>query len=326
MAGTLAIAQFPAVVVLFGYMLDIALGDPEGLSHPVRWIGGLIGALEGLFLKAASTPGLKRFLGAVMALITVFSAWAVAFFLMELARAYSAPVYYLVCSYIVWTSLATASLKEEAVAVVRALEFRGLGAARASLSRIVGRDTAALAEEDVMRAVVETVSENTSDGVVAPLFYLALGGPALMLAYKAVNTLDSMVGYKNERYEDFGWFSARLDDAANYIPARLTALLMVCASFILRYNWKKSLSMLLRDGRAHPSPNAGLPEAAAAGALGVSLGGGSFYNGVFKDKPAIGLDPASGAPDASTVTSSIRIMEATSLLMLALVVAVRLAL
>lgn len=324
MIRMLASAQFPTAVVLLGYLLDIAFGDPEGFAHPVRWIGRLISGLERLFRKVSATPFLERLLGVLLAIITVGAAWAVAFFAMELARAYSAPLYYLICTYIVWTSLAVTSLKEEAGAVALAASTRGLGAARVALSRIVGRDTAALGEDDVMRAVVETVSENTSDGVVAPFFYLAIGGPPLMLAYKAVNTLDSMVGYKNERYKDFGWFSARLDDAANYIPARLTALLMIFASFILRYNWRQSLRVALRDGRKHPSPNAGLPEAAAAGSLGVRLGGGSSYNGVWKDKPAIGDDPGAGAPGSSTVAASIRIMQVTALLMAALVMAARL--
>lgn len=324
MIRTLATAQFPTAVVLLGYLLDIALGDPGGLPHPVRWIGRLISGLERLFRKVAATPFLERLLGVLLAIITVGAAWAVAFFAMELARAYSTPLYYLICTYIVWTSLAITSLKEEAGAVALAASTRGLGAAREALSRIVGRDTASLGEDDVMRAVVETVSENTSDGVVAPFFYLAIGGPPLMLAYKAVNTLDSMVGYKNERYKDFGWFPARLDDAANYIPARLTALLMICASFILRYNWRQSLRVALRDGRKHPSPNAGLPEAAAAGSLGVRLGGGSSYNGVWKDKPAIGDDPGAVAPGSSTVAASIRIMQVTALLMAALVMAARL--
>ena len=324
MIRTLAIAQFPVAVVLLGYLLDIALGDPEGLPHPVRWIGRLISGLEAGFRKVAATPALERFFGVLLAVITVSAAWAAAFFAMELARRYSTPVYYLVCTYIVWTSLAVTSLKEEAAAVALAASTRGLGAARAALSRIVGRDTASLDEEGVMRAVVETVSENTSDGVVAPFFYLAIGGPPLMLAYKAVNTLDSMVGYKNERYKDFGWFSARLDDAANYIPARLTALLIIFASFILRYNWRQSMVVLLRDGRAHPSPNAGLPEAAAAGSLGVCLGGGSSYNGVFKEKPAIGDGPGAVAPGPSTVAASIMIMQVTALLMAALVVGARL--
>jgi len=324
MIRTLATAQFPAAVVLLGYLLDIALGDPEGLPHPVRWIGRCVSGLEGVFRRVASTPVLERTFGVLLAIIIVSAAWSAAFFAMELARAYSTPLYYLVCTYVVWTSLAVTSLKEEAGAVVMAASTRGLGAARAALSRIVGRDTASLGEDDVMRAVVETVSENTSDGVVAPFFYLAIGGPPLMLAYKAINTLDSMVGYKNERYRDFGWFSARLDDAANYIPARLTALLMIFASLVLRYNWRQSLRVVLRDGRKHPSPNAGLPEAAAAGALGVRLGGGSSYNGVFKEKPAIGDDPWATAPDSSTVAAGVMIMQVTAFLMAALVVSVRL--
>jgi len=324
MLSTLVILRGPVTVVLLGYLFDIALGDPEGLPHPVRWIGRLISALERLFLGAASSPGVKRLLGVVMAVVTVACSWAAAVVIMELARAFSAPVYYAVCTYIVWTCLAVTSLKEEASRVVLSMENMGLDAARRSLARIVGRDTGALDRDGVMRAVVETVSENTSDGVVAPFFYLAIGGPPLMLAYKAVNTLDSMVGYRNDRYEDFGWFSARLDDVANYIPARLTAALMVCASFILRYNWVQALAVISRDGRAHPSPNAGLAEAAVAGSLGVRLGGGSSYNGVYKEKPLIGDGPAAIEPDRGAVASTVKIMQVTAFIMAALVVGARL--
>jgi adenosylcobinamide-phosphate synthase len=221
----------------------------------------------------------------------------------------------------VWAGLSVRSLGDEARGVLKALDTGGIEDGRERLSRIVGRDTGELDRNEVLRATVETVSENTSDGVVAPLFYLALGGPALMMAYKAVNTLDSMVGYKNAKYKDFGWFSARVDDVANYIPARLSGALAVSASFILGYNWKASARIMFRDGGKHPSPNSGVIEAAFAGALGVRLGGSSSYGGVASVKPAIG--DAINPFDDSSVTSSIRLMGATAFLMLMCAFAVR---
>jgi len=215
--------------------------------------------------------------------------------------------------YFVWAGLSIKSLGDEAASVVRALE-KGLPEARARLARIVGRDTANLKEEGVLKAAVETVAENASDGVVAPLFFLALGGPPLMMAYKAVNTLDSMVGYRNDRYRNFGWFPARADDAANFIPARITGGLIVSASFILGYNWVKSAYILKRDRKKHPSPNAGAPEAAMAGALGVQMGGPTCYGGVLSAKPVIGDMFAAYSPES--VLSSIRIMRSAAALMI----------
>ncbi len=329
MANIPAGLYFPPVVILFAYFLDLFIGDPEGWPHPVRWVGRLIASLERALRPRARSPRALRLAGAALAVITVAVVYVSAAVALELARRYSTPVFYLLCTYIVWTSLAITSLETEALRVTRALEEMGLAQARAALARIVGRDTAELSEGDVLKATVETVSENTSDGIVAPLFYLAIGGPALMIAFKAVNTLDSMVGYKNERYIDFGRFSARLDDAANYVPARLTAALMVFAAFILRYNWRRSLRVIAADSRAHASPNAGWPEAAVAGALGIRLGGGARYNGVWSPKPVIGDSPeragypAATEPGAVSVESSIRIMRVGALLMVALAVLAR---
>ncbi|MBL8229206.1 MAG: cobalamin biosynthesis protein CobD, partial [Bryobacterales bacterium] len=191
--------------------------------------------------------------------------------------------------YWIYSLLAVRDLDSHAMRVVTALEQGNLAEARTRLSWIVGRDTHHLDEPEIARAVVETVSENLSDGIVAPLFYLALGGPALMAAYKAVNTLDSMVGYKNERYRDFGWFSARADDWANLIPARLTALLICLIAAILPgYSAREAIRIAMRDGSSQPSPNAGYPEAAMAGALGVRLGGANRYNGVVSSKAHLG--------------------------------------
>ena len=193
-----------------------------------------------------------------------------------------------VAVFLAWTCLAARSLHGESRLVAEALARGDIGEARRYLSYIVGRDTADLDEPEIWRATVETVAENTSDGVIAPLFYLMLGGPVLALAYKAVNTLDSMVGYKNDRYLLFGWASARCDDLANWLPARLTGLLMVLAAPFTGLSLTGAWWIMVRDGRNHASPNSGIPEAAAAGALGVQLGGTNRYFGKPVAKPTIG--------------------------------------
>lgn len=312
---------FSPFVLILAYILDLAIGDPERLPHPVRWIGASITALEGLVRRFVRTPGGLRLGGVALVAIVVGLTYALSLIAIHASYGVSPILSHIISLVIVWWCLSVKSLKTEARKVVAAFKSEGIEAARASLSRIVGRDTASLSKDGVMRATVETVAENTSDGIVAPLFYLAIGGPALMLAYKAVNTVDSMIGYKNERYKDLGWFGARLDDVANYIPARLTGLLVFAASFILGYNWMGSLRILLRDGSNHPSPNSGRPEAAVAGALGIKLGGGSYYGGVFSHKPSIGDMDTS--PDEGSVNRAIRLMEVSALLMTALAFASR---
>src|SRR3990172_3205083 len=277
--------------IFFAYLLDLILGDPKWLPHPVRWIGSYIAFLEGKIRRFATPPapplvkggegeGWSEKVGGVfLFLIVVGTVFGLVWFLLYFS--------FLIFSiFLAYTTLSIKSLHQEAYGVVGEIEkvsppplpspLAGEGwvgghldRARERLSNIVGRDTQNLSEEEIYRAVVETIAENTSDGIIAPFFYLAIGGPALALAYKAVNTLDSMVGYKNERYKNFGWFSARMDDIANFTPARITALLMVIASFILRFNLSGSLKIIWRDSRNHPSPNAGYPEAAVAGALGL---------------------------------------------------------
>jgi adenosylcobinamide-phosphate synthase len=192
-----------------------------------------------------------------------------------------------------WTTLAARDLIDHVVSVQRALQSVSLIEARAAVAKIVGRDTEEMAEPDIVRATVETIAESTADGIVAPLFYLVLGGAPLALAYKAISTLDSMIGHLDERYRWFGWASARLDDAANFLPARITAFLLVLSAGIVSRSWptmQRVWRILLRDGRQHPSPNSGRPEAAMAGALGVQLGGINRYGGLPIERPCLG-DP-----------------------------------
>ncbi len=322
-----------SVLLFIAYVLDMLLGDPLYLPHPVRWIGRAIAFLETLLRggagdsvdnvddSSAETARLKL-LGLLLALVIVGGVYGVSQGLLLFFYRVSPSLYYLLFIYIIFVSLSVRSLKVEAEAVLSAMEGGDLGLARERLSRIVGRDTAELSEAEVYKAAAETVAENTSDGVVAPLFYLALGGPALMLAYKAVNTLDSMVGYRNDRYRYFGWFSARLDDVANFIPARLTALLMIAASYTLGYDWKRALKTVLRDGGNHSSPNSGVPEAAVAGAAGVKFGGPASYGGVVVVKPFIGCGGAE--PRCNTVTAALRILSLTAFLAVLFTIILRL--
>lgn len=259
-----------------GVGLDLALGDPRWFPHPIRAFGWLVGPLEKWWRRAGLRP---RAAG------VCFTASAVGI----ACLAVRATLPWLNVFWI-WTLLALRSLDGEATLVWRALERGRIEEARRRLATIVGRDTAGLSEPEILRAAIETIAENLSDAVIAPLFYLAVGGPVGMAAYKAINTLDSMVGYKNERYAEFGWASARLDDCANFVPARLSALLVWICAFGFGYDARRSRRVTLRDAAGQPSPNAGYPEAAVAGALGIRLGGVNFYQGVRSEKPYLG-DP-----------------------------------
>ena len=276
------------LTIFFAYLLDLILGDPRWLPHPIRWIGRYSSFLEDKIRIFADTPLSEKVGGVFLFIIVVGTVFGATWFILYLAYQLSAISYQLSAVFIAYVSLSIKSLKDEALSVTSAVENISIVEARKRLKNIVGRDTGNLSKDEIYRAVTETVAENTSDGIVAPLFYLALGGPVLALAYKAVNTLDSMVGYKNEKYKNLGWFSARMDDIVNFIPARITAILMVFASFILRFNWRDSLKIIWRDAKKHPSPNAGFPEAAVAGALGLQLGGTNYYFGAPHHRPLIG--------------------------------------
>ncbi len=265
-----------------GAALDLALGDPRWLPHPVRGLGWMIARLEALW----RATGLRLKLAGVLFWISVIAAAAciVGLSLLTIPQPYS-HIYW------IFSLLAIRDLDTQSSAVIGALRANNIEAARERLSLIVGRDTHSLTEPEIVRASIETVAENLSDAVVAPLFYLVLAGPVGMAIYKTINTLDSMVGYRDERYRDFGWFSARADDAANYIPARLTVALIVLAALPLGLRSRGAVRAAIRDGRSQPSPNAGYPEAAVAGAIGVQLGGVNHYAGIPSLKPHLG-DPA----------------------------------
>ena len=278
---------------LCGYALDCLLGDPAALTpiHPVVWMGKGVRALENALRERfpKTEPG-ELAAGAVMAALlgigTVLSSAAI----LWLVRRKSPFAAFLLASVWSWQVLAAKNLRGEAKNVQSKLEHDSLDAARQAVARIVGRDTAALSPEGVARAAIETVAENFSDGVIAPMAYLMLGGAPLALGYKAVNTMDSMVGYKNESYLYFGRAAARLDDLVNYIPARLSALLLIAAAHLTGEDAGNALRIWRRDRRNHASPNSGQCEAAAAGALHLRLCGPASYFGVRHDKPYIGDD------------------------------------
>lgn len=275
----------PAILVS-AILLDLAVGDPRWLPHPVVLIGRLINTLDTLFNRIGSH---KRTAGIILLAVTAASAGTTTWLIIRGSQYLHPLAGFLASVVISCTCLATRSLHRESALVADALAAGNIAEARRSLSNIVGRDTDDLDESGIWRALVETVAENTSDGIIAPLFWLTLTGPVGAMVYKAVSTLDSMVGYKNERYLQFGWASARMDDLLNFIPARLTALLMILAAPLAGLSLKGALSTVLRDRLKHPSPNSGHPEAAAAGALGVRLGGPADYKGIPAWKEHIGL-------------------------------------
>jgi len=300
--------------LICAYVLDLVLGDPQWLPHPVRFIGRLITLLENFFRGLGTTTSWLKVSGIMLALIICLTTFWVTFFLIHWAGNLSRMAGFACCVFLGYTTLATRDLHAETRKVLQSLAAGNIPHARKELSFLVGRDTAQLAEPEILRALVETIAENISDGVIAPLFYLGLGGPPAAMTYKAINTLDSMVGYRNERYRYIGWASAKLDDAVNFIPARLSGMLIVISAFLLRRPWKDALRILWRDRRKHESPNSAWPEAAMAGTLGVQLGGLNYYFGQPSQKPFIG-DPRKKL-DLGQVREAWKVLYLSSLAML----------
>ena len=278
-----------ALAVLGGFGLDLLLADPAWMPHPVVGMGRAIAALESRLRRLfPATPAGERAAGRVLAFVLPAGTFALTAGALALAyRLHPAAGFGLELLWC-WQALALRGLADESGRVYAELAKGDLPAARKAVSRIVGRDTAALSAEGVTKAAVETVAENFSDGVAAPLFYLLLGGAPLGLAYKAVNTMDSMVGYKNKRYIDFGRAAAHLDDAANFLPARLAALLWIAAAGLAGFDAKNAWRVWRRDRLCHASPNSAQTESACAGALGVQLAGPAYYFGEYYAKPTIG--------------------------------------
>ena len=300
------------IIILAAVIIDLVFGDPRWIAHPVEYIGKQIELLENVlrrFRIKETVGGVLLLVGTVAATVVTAEALISSLTVIFPWVGVAAGIFF---SY---ACIAARSLHQESKLVADALAAGDLPEARRLLARIVGRDTEGLDEREMWRALVETVSENTSDGVIAPLLYLMIGGPVLGLAYKAVNTLDSMVGYKNERYLKFGWASARCDDLMNYLPARLTGLMMVVVAPLVGLSGAEAWKIMVRDRRNHSSPNSGYPEAAAAGALGVQLGGTNLYGGVAVAKPTIGEERRSLS--LQSYRGAIRLMYATEALLVA---------
>lgn len=322
------------IPLLAGYLLDLLFGDPQALPHPVRLFGYLIekgeawfnrrpvptgeGRGEGLPIPVAAAWGDRPpfvFIKGMVMVIGLCSGTYLFFSgLLAMLPAINVPLYLIVSSILVFYGLANRQLIVEGKAVFTALQTRGLEAGRLQLSRIVGRDTSTLSPFRIRIAVLETMAENLGDGVVAPLFYYALAGVPGMLTYKMINTLDSMIGYRSERYAYFGKFAARLDDVANFIPARLTALLMIVVT-----GSRRGVQFVLRYGHRHKSPNAGYPEAALAGIIDARFGGPNLYHGIVVDKPYIGENTREIFPEEIVKVSDIN--NRVCLLMIILIVA-----
>jgi len=277
-----------ALVLVCAYVMDLAVGDPEWLPHPVRAIGRLVVTGESYARPGCHSPARDLFNGALVTTTVVLLTVVVTTLLLGIATHVHPYAAFATEILLAWTALATGSLMTEARDVLHALGGGDLTRARQQLSRIVGRDTDTLTESEVARAVVEAVAESTCDGIVAPLCYLAVAGVPGALAYKAVNTLDSMIGHREPPYTYFGRFAARADDVANFIPARLAALAIVVAAALTGNSGVNAARIWWRDGGHHDSPNAGHPEAAMAGALGVTLGGSNYYDGIATVKPLLG--------------------------------------
>lgn len=281
-------SSFTPCLIICALILDFILGESKIIPHPVVLFGRVISWANENYNDDSLPSSSRKSAGVFLALLLPAAVFILMLGILKIAFFMGWIIGASVTLYLAYTTLSARGLRDAAQKVYNTLFRNDLPAAREALSHIVGRDTSNLYEAEIVRGAVETVAENSSDGVIAPLFYLILGGVPLAMAYKAVNTLDSMVGYKNDRFRDFGWASARLDDAVNFIPARVTALLIVFSAWAMDFDWKRSWRTILRDCRKHPSPNAGFPEAAAAGALGVQLGGVNRYPGRVEERPGIG--------------------------------------
>ena len=309
------------LAVLVGFGIDCLIGDPAALPHPIVLIGKGIAALEkGLRARFPATPAGERAAGRILVVCMLLLSAAVPAAILWLCFRVSRWLFFAVCCVMSWQIFAAKCLKQEALKVQKCLDAGDLPAARRQVSMLVGRDTENLTETQVAKAAIETVAENTSDGVIAPLFYMLLGGPVLGFVYKAVNTMDSMLGYKNEKYLNFGRCAAKTDDVFNFIPARLSALGMIAAAVLTGFDGKNAARIWRRDRRKHASPNSAQTESVCAGALHIQLAGNAYYFGKLYEKPFLG-DPDRPV-EAADISRSCTLMYGTSIFLLAVLEAV----
>lgn len=282
---------YTLIAVCIGLILDLIIGDPQVSFHPVRLIGKLISSAEKILRKIFPKSNTGELIaGIVLVIVVTLITTGIPLLILIFAYKLNFYLYLIIESFLCYLLFAVKSLKTESMKVYKKLNEGNIEAARHEVSMIVGRDTQSLTDRGITKAAVETVAENTSDGIIAPLFFMIIGGPALGFFYKAINTMDSMVGYKNDKYLYFGRFAAKLDDVVNYIPARLSALLMILGSYILKLDPKNAWRIFCRDRFNHASPNSAQTEAVAAGALNIQLAGNAYYFGQLVEKKAIGDD------------------------------------
>jgi len=273
--------------LVLAIVLDVLIGDPYWFPHPVIYIGKLISALDKLGRKLCkNNKQIKAFGGIIVIVVALFS-FLVPFIILSVSKDIFW-LFHILNIILIWTTIATRCLHKEGKKVYDSLSKDDIDDARIKLSYIVGRDTKGLNEYEIIRADVETIAENTADGVIAPILYAIIGGAPLAMMYKGINTMDSMLGYMNEKYKHIGFFSARTDDVFNFIPARVTGCLICLAAPLVGGNITESIKVMIRDRKNHKSPNCAYPEGAAAGAMGVQLGGTNIYFGEEMYKPSIG--------------------------------------
>lgn len=310
------------IMVVAGFWVDLLLGDPHSWPHPVKVMGRLIYYLTNKFNQPAYSSHQKRWLGIMTWIITVGLSGIIIYFILYLCR-FNQLLYLLVGTYFSYTCISTQQLAIEARKIIKLLQKKDLALARQQLAMIVGRDTKNLNREEILKATIETVAENTSDGVIAPLCYLMLGGPTLGIIYKSINTLDSMIGYNNEKYRDFGRFAAKCDDLVNYLPARITWLLLIISGWILQGDVHEAWLVGKRDCKKHLSPNSAFPEAVVAGMLHLQLGGPHYYFGKLVNKPYIG-DDFQVTVDINHLKKAITMLYVTAIIALIILAGLRL--
>lgn len=309
--------------ILIGFIIDCLLGDPYQFPHPIRWIGSLIGKLDKSFYRENDGDKVKLLKGFAVVVIVLFISTMCPLVILYVAYSENFVLGMILESMMCYYLIAPRCLKDESMKVYQALKKEDIKGARKAVSMIVGRDTNVLDKEGITKAAVETVAENTSDGVTAPLMYMAFGGAILGFFYKAANTMDSMLGYKNEKYLYFGRCAAKLDDILNFLPARITALFMIAASPLCGLDGKNALKVWKRDRKKHASPNAAQTEAVCAGALGVMLAGDAYYFGKRYPKETIGDEKRK--IETEDIRQANRLMYVTAVMVLAVSVIVRVA-
>ncbi|NFN88614.1 cobalamin biosynthesis protein [Clostridium sporogenes] len=302
--------------IIIAVVIDWIIGDPYWFPHPIIYIGKLISFLEKKFRAKVKNEESLKVYGEIIVITVCLASFLIPFMILQ-AFKFNFYLYHGLNIVIIWTTLAAKCLHEEAIKIYYALYKENIEDARLKLSYIVGRETKGLIENEIIRADVETVAENASDGIIAPLFYAIIGGGPLAMMYKGINTMDSMLGYLNDKYRYIGFFPAKVDDVFNFIPARLTGILMCISAPIVGGNPFKSFKIMIRDRKNHKSPNCAYPEGATAAALNIQLGGNNVYFGQVVEKPTIGDKIKELAP--IHIKESIKLMYSSQVLMLIIV-------